>query len=148
MEKYCATLHTEGLPNMTNKWSIAMGDQDFGDLGTDRGSNSRKLLQGGFRGGPIARGFGRFSADSEKGLMPGYPITVFYRDNVPATETVQYLGKMKDVRGVSIEHFVSGDEITIGGDTWIIFSSSIKWISGVLTNTTGYQGIMYKKVTT
>lgn len=148
MEKYCATVHTEGLPNMTNKWSIAMGDQSFGDLGIDRGSNSRKLLQGGYRGGPVARAFGRFAADSEKGLMPGYPITVFYRDNVPTTETVEYLGKMKDVRGVSIEHYVSGQEITIGGDVWIIFSSSVKWVSGALTNTTGYQGIMYKKVTT
>lgn len=139
MNGYVATLHIEGLPNQTasGKWAIVWGD--IGSEGTDRGGTGRDTVQGGFRGGPVARPFARFSSNSEKGLSHFYPITLWYREGSNA----YYLGEQPDVRGVNIEFFAPGDELVIGSDTWVIFPSHRKDSTG-----TRFQGIAYKKVVT
>lgn len=146
MQLFAATMHAEGLPNQVgaSKWAVVMGDHPAADLGLDRAANARVHVVGGFRGGPIARVFGRFSADSEKGLIPMYPLAEWYWDRT--TDDVYHLGFMKDIRGMNIQYFVAGDEKTIGGETWVLFPSLIKSVSGVLLNTTGFQGIAYKKI--
>lgn len=147
-ELFCATFHAEGLPNEggSSKWAVCMGAQGSSDLGTDRASNARIHVTGGLRGGPIARDFGRFSGSSIKGLIPMYPLGMFYWDRT--TDDAYFLGFVKDVRGVNMKDFVGGDEVTVGSDTWMFFPSYFKWESGALTNTSAYQGIAYKKVTT
>lgn len=148
-ELFCATVHAEDLPNedAASKWAVHMGDQASGDLGTDRATEDRVHFTGGFRGGPIAMPFGKFSASSEKALIPAYPIGSFYWDRTDGN--AYFMGFMNDVRGVNIRHFVGGDEITIGSDTWTVFPSYFKQALGVpAAGTTGWQGIAYKKVTT
>jgi len=146
MQLYAATLRAEGLPNQdpAGKWAVVMGDHPSTDLGLDRNGEDRIHVVGGFRGGPIARAFGRFSADSEKGLIPMYPLAEWYWDRT--TGEVYHLGFMKDVRGVNIEYFVAGDEKVIGGETWILFPSLIKSVGGTLLNTSAFQGIAYRKI--
>ena len=145
-ELFCGTVHAEGLPNEggSSKWAVAMGAQGSSDLGTDRAANARIHVTGGFRGGPIARPFGRFAGDDLKGLVPMYPLGLFYWDR--STDDAYFIGYVKDVRGVHIKNFAPGDEVTVGSDTWVFFPSSSKY-SGTLSGTTGYQGIAYKKVT-
>jgi len=146
MQLFAATLHAEGLPNqdVASKWAVVMGDHPSTDLGVDRATEARIHVVGGFRGGPIARAFGRFSADSEKGLIPMYPIAEWYWDRT--TDDVYHLGFMKDVRGVNMEYFVAGDEKVIGGETWVLFPSLVKSVGGILLNTSAFQGIAYRKI--
>lgn len=148
MNPFAATFHAEGLPNEAgaSKWAVCMGDEASGSLGTDRATNARIHVTGGFRGGPIARSLGRYSADTLKGLVPMYPIGMFYWDRT--TGDAYYLGSQPAVRGCSVQHFTGGDEITMGSDTWVVFPTYVKWSSGIYTNTSTYQGIAYKKVTT
>jgi hypothetical protein len=144
----CGTIHVEGLPNEggSSKWGVIMGNQPDANLGTDRGSAARVLCPGGFRAGPVARTFGRFSANSEKGLIPLYPILVLYRDKVTAT-SFYTLGWQPDVRGVNIEFYGPGDSIEIGADTWVVFPSYRKAAtSTAAANTSGYQGVAYRVV--
>lgn len=146
MQLYAATLHAEGLPNQggSGKWAVVMGNQPSGDLGVDRASVARIHVVGGFRAGPIPRIFGRFSADSEKGLIPMYQIAAWHWDRT--TGDVRHLGFQKDTRGVNIQYFGAGDEVVIGSDTWTLFPSLIKSVGGVITNTTAFQGVAYKQV--
>jgi len=147
-EFYCATVHAEGLPNQggSGKWAVHMGDQLSTSLGNDRAAVARIQTTCGFRGGLIARGFGRFAANSEKALIPAYPIGCFHWDRTD--DAVRFLGWQKDVRGVNIQHFVGGDEVTVGSDTWVLFPSYFKQTGVTATGTTAWQGIAYKKVTT
>ena len=140
---YCASIHMEGLPNQPagSRWGIPWA----GGTGTanDRGGNVRANLQGGFRGGPQARAFGRFSGSPQDGLVPMYPITIYYDD--PSNARWYYLGYMPDVRGMNVRHFSGGDETLVGSDTWVVFPTRYKSI--VTTNgTTRNSGIAYKKV--
>lgn len=145
MELYAATVHVEGMTNQggTSKWAVAMSaSQSAILLGTDRASVARIHFIGGFRAGLIASPFGAFAGIATKAHVPMYPIMTSYFNRT--TGNVQVMGFQKDVRGVSIQNFEPEDEITIGNDTWMIFPSGQKWISGVLTSTTGYQGIAYR----
>lgn len=149
-ELFAATVHAEGLPNEggSSKWAVHMGDQASGDLGTDRATNARIHFCGGFRGGPIARPFGWFNANSEKALVPMYPIGSFYWDRTD--DSARFMGWAKDVRGVNMRYFVGGQELTVGSDTWTVFPTWFKATGpfGTTLNTSAWQGIAYKKVTT
>ena len=147
-EFFCATVHVEDLPNEggSSKWAVHMGDQGSGDLGTDRATEDRIHFTCGFRGGLLARPFGRFGADSEKALIPAYPIGSFYWDRTD--DSARFMGFMNDVRGANIRYFVGGDEVTVGSDTWVLFPSGFKQTGVSAAGTTAWQGIAYKKVTT
>jgi hypothetical protein len=140
---YAATMHCEGLPNQSgsSKWAIVWGDNT--SPGTDRGSNGRIYVQGGFRAGPVARSLGHFEAGSESGLIPMYPIACFYR----WTSEITFLGSQPDVRGVNIKHLTDAQEVVIGSDTWVMFPTHLK-SNAVDVGGTKNQGIAYKKVTT
>ena len=150
MELYVATLHCEGLPGQvaSGKYAVHMGNQASGNLGNDRQSTpiARSHFVGGHRGGPWARVLSRFEGSDLSGHLPMYPIGSMYwrRGN---SDAYGPMGVMKDVRGVSIRDYVGGQELTIGGDTWVIFPVRTKWSgSGAHTSTTDYQGIAYKKI--
>lgn len=140
MNGYVATVHAEGLPGEggSSKWGVVWGD-DGAALGNDRGGNARVQIQGGFRSGLIAPVFGRFSGATTTGLIPMYSIGCWYKRSGAAE--VYPLGWMKDVRGVNMRFFTSGQEVVIGSDTWIIFASNQK-----SSSVTDNQGIAYKKV--
>lgn len=147
MELYVATVHMAGFTNQSgsSKWGVCMSSgQSSAVLGTDRAGNARVHVLGGYRSGPIATPFGNFAGAATDGHVPQYPIAPFYYNRT--TEDVTLLGFLKDVRGCSVQHFDAGDTIVRGTDTWIMFPSGEKWVSGDLTNTTGYQGISYRVV--
>lgn len=148
MDPYCGTVHVEGFAGAaTNqKWGVCMGGSgNLASFGTDRAAVQRAIIGGGFRGGPVAAQFGRFSASSVKGLQNLYPLAIFKQHD--SDGSVLFLGTMKDVRGVSIEFWTPRDEVLIGSDTWVLFPTYKKYPgSGAVTSTSGYQGIAYKKI--
>lgn len=140
---HAATLHVEGLPSEggSSKWGVVWANN--GAQGNDRGSNVRVFIQGAYRGGPFARSLGHFSSGSASGLVPMYPLGVWYR----TSSDVYLLGFMDAVRGATIEYLTGGDEVVVGSDTWIFFPSAIKGTAQDV-GATKNQGIAYKKVTT
>lgn len=151
MEGYVATVHAEGLPNQAgaSKWAVVMSSGQpngtgAGQLGTDRAGNARAHLIGGYRGGFVASPFGSFAGITTKAHVPQYPIVVAHFDRT--TGDVRVLGSMPDVRGMSIQNFAAGDRVSRGGSDWLVFPCGEKWVSGALTNQTGYAGVSYKVV--
>lgn len=152
--QFAATLRIESLPNQaaSGKWALVWSG---GDLGTDAGNDrqtptavARGNVQGGFRAGPVAASFGRFSSAPTTGLVAMYPINLYYdAGNTP--KRWYPLGYMKDVRGIDITSFAEAQEIAVGSDTWTVFPSTFKDIDGSTANgSSRSQGIAYKKVTT
>jgi len=155
LEKHAATVYLIGMLNQPagGIYGVVMGNQSAASLGQDRQSvpKDRVHLMGGFRGGPSTLQWGMFHGNVASGLLPGYPITIFHRDVLGGTPTGDIegpLGRMPDVRGMSIRNYAGGDELVIGSDTWVVFPSFKKYPgSGSLANTSGYQGIAYRKNT-
>ena len=149
MELRVATVHIENLPGQvaSGKFAVHMGNQASGNLGNDRQAapKGREHFSGGFRGGFFARNLGRQDGSDLSGLLPMYPIVSYYWRR-GTNDIYGPMGYMKDVRGCSIKNYVGGDEVVIGGDTWVLFPSRNKWISGSHDDTTEWQGIAYKKV--
>lgn len=141
-ESRAATLHVEGLPNQVasgkwgNVWAATTGAEN------DTAGIAKVNIQGGFRGGPTAYQFARYSAGSSSGGIPLYPIELYYRD--VANFRVYYMGRMKDVRGVNIRNFAPRDTVVIGSDTWYLFPSQQKTI-GSTSQGTQNQGIAYRR---
>lgn len=150
METFVATVHLEDFPGMVanQKWQVCMGGQGNANHGLDRASIFRGIMTGGFRAGPGVLNFGEFLGSTVGGLVPGYPVNVFYRETTASPHrTHGPVGRQLDVRGVNITNFVIGDTVTIGSDTWHLFPTFRKFISGSKLDTTGHQGIMYKEIT-
>ena len=147
MEERCATLHLEGFDNQpgSGKWAVVMGNQPSANLGVDRAAVGRVHVNGGFRSGLFAPLFGQFAGTVQRGLVPMYPVVVAYW-NRTNNDVYGPLGAMQDVRGVSIKDFVAGQEITFGGDTWVVFPSHRRQDSGATAGFTARQGIAYKQV--
>ncbi len=146
---FVGTLHVSGLNDQpaSGLWALVWGDSATAP-GNDRQTvpRGRAFVQGGMRAGLAARSFGRPSSTLLSGLIPAYPIELFYRNHVPVTDEVMYLGQMPDVQGFNIANFVGGQELSVGADTWILFPT---WRNGqTSSNETREQGVMYKQVTT
>lgn len=139
-----ATIRAEGLPGQAagSRWGQVWAS--IGVLPNDTAGNAKIAVQGGFRGGPTAQVWGNFNGASDTGLVPMYPITLWYVDLT--NSRVYYLGAMADVRGVNIRNFAPKDTIAIGADTWYIFPTSIRTDNTALAENSGYQGIAYKRI--
>ncbi len=152
MEEYAATIHMEDFPGMVanQKWQVNMGAQPLANLGTDRAAVHRGVCYGGFRAGMGPLQWGEFKGSLAAGLIPGYPINIWYYDDTSGSLGVGDLygpmGRMRDVRGINIENYVLGDTKVIGSDTWHIFPSSKKATIAPFTATSMHQGIMYKEI--
>lgn len=155
IEKHAATVHITGMLNQPagSLYGVAMGAQSASALGNDRQAvpKARIHLPGGFRAGAGVLNWGPFEGNVASGLLPGYPIVLMHRDVLGGSPTNDFegpLGRMKDVRGMNIKNYAGGDELTIGSDTWVIFPSYTKGTdSGSQVGTSGYQGIVYRKIT-
>lgn len=143
---FVGTVRIESLPNQTasGRWGLTWAGA-IANTGTDRGGTAREALHGGFRGGPIARTFGRYGGAVNSGIVPIYPIGVWYDDRTLARW--YELGFMPDVGGVNVRNFAGGDEIAIGSDTWVVFPTRYK-LATLANGNTRNQGIAYRKVTT
>jgi len=143
-EQFAATLHMEGLPGMgvSEKWGQVWGST-VGQP-NDTAGNAKVIVQGGYRGGPIAHSFGVFGGSNTSGLIPSYPIGVWYRDI--ANNRAYFLGFQADVRATNMKNFAPGEEVVIGSDTWVFFPASIRTLDPI-TFSSRWLGIAYKKVT-
>lgn len=141
-----ATMHVEGLTGQggSDKWGTIRGTAATASTHVDGNGNTLAHLLGGFRGGPVARAWGGFQGSNEIGFIPMYPINAWHFDD--PNNRLRLLGTMADVRGVHIKNFSPGQEVTVGGDTWVLFPSG-KRTSDNVANRTYFQGIAYKKVT-
>jgi hypothetical protein len=143
-ESRAATLHLESLPNQVagGKWGNVWGRDNGAENDNQTVPKAKVNVQGGFRGGPTASPFGRYSAGSASGGIPMYPIELYYQD--VANSRVYYLGRMKDVRGVNIRLFAPRDVVNIGGSDWYVFPSQQKSVGSSATGTNN-QGIAYRR---
>lgn len=144
-ERRAATMRISGMPNQPggSVWGQVWG-ADGSTIPDDTASNAKINIQGGFRSGPIARALGWVKAGTTSGLIPGYPIALWWNDEV--NDFVYFLGYMANVRGVNIETIAPGQEVVIGSDTWVFFPTAQKTlVTG--SNRSYHQGLMYKKVT-
>jgi hypothetical protein len=141
-ESRAATLHLEGLPNQvaSGRWGQVWGATTGAQ--TDTGGIAKVNIQGGFRGGPTAAYFGRYSAGSSSGGIPMYPVELYYRD--VANSRVYYLGYQPDVRGLNIRNFAVREIVTIGSDQWYTFPSQQKTVGNTGPGTNN-QGIAYRR---
>lgn len=149
MEIYVATIHVEGLVNQVSggKYAVHMGAQGSGNLGSDRQGSpkARTHFVGSFRAGPHARQLSRFDGSDLSGHVPFYPMVTMHWERSTGN-FYGPMGYMKDVRGASIRYYSAGDEIVVGDDTWVIFPTRSRWISGSYAGTSEYQGIVYRKI--
>lgn len=144
---YAATVRMENLPGQAagTRWGLSWADVT---PGTDRGGNARYNIQGGFRGGPVAAGFGRFLTTPTTGLTAMYPINLYYdRGLVSGVRQWYPMGYMADVRGIDIQNYTEGTELTVGSDIWIPFAANYRQ-TVTANGATQTAGIAYKKVTT
>jgi hypothetical protein len=153
-ELWNATIQVEDIPASpaNGLWAVHLANIAGGTggnnwlLGQDRQAAPVDRIQcvGGFRAGQFAKMLGQFRGTVTQGLISAYPIVTVNSDRND-TDTFYMLGQMKGVRGISLANFSSQDTVDIAGDTWHIFPTRTKGESGSLTNTTGWQGIMYKE---
>lgn len=138
-----STIHLEALPGMAgaSKWGEISGNSVAPS--NDPAGNARVLVRGGFRGGPVGRQFGFYSGGNTSGLIPMYPIGIYYRNL--ANSNCYWLGYQPAVRGINVRSFTPKQEITIGADTWTVFPVSERTLSAT-ANRTYFQGIAYKKI--
>lgn len=141
-----ATIHAEGLPGMggSQKWGQVWAGNGALTLPDDTAAQAKIDVQGGFRGGPIARNFGWIPKGATDGLIPTYQIALFYRNR--SNGNVYFLGTQPDVRGINIRHFAAAEEVTIGSDVWVIFPMQLRTLTAVAQRTY-YSGIAYRKLT-
>jgi hypothetical protein len=143
-----ATIHAEGLPHQgaSEKWLAGLGgvsadgDVDF----QDTSGQDKRIAFGGARGGPIMWPLGNFRSDISTGHIPLIPMAIFTRDFT--NEFAYFLGQIADVRAVNMFNFASGQEVTIGSDTWVLFPQARRTEDNVFSRTY-YAGLAYKKVT-
>lgn len=139
-----ATLHLEDFPGQPvgSKWGNVTGAD--ADPLNDTGGTGRTNVIGGHRGSMVSRMFAHFSAGNTSGLIPMVPVDVWQLDRT--ANRIVYLGHVEDVRGVNIDDFAAGQEVTIGSDVWVLFPTSKK--STVNDTDRSYNaGIAYRKVT-
>jgi len=139
-----ATVHMEGLPDqLTSKWGHVWG-REATDPPTDSALNIKNFVQGGFRSGPASRVFGAYSGSGAVGNVSLTPVDCFFGDK--ANNRAYFLGSMPDVRSVNMRNFNPAQTVSIGGDDWLMFPTTIRSLS-TPSLSSGVQGIAYKKVT-
>lgn len=143
-----ATMRAVGLPGQggSEKWLQIAGHTSMGSSANwnDSAGETKRLCSGGFRSGIFATHLGNFIADPTTGFLPMYSLGLLYLDDV--NSHVYYLGSMPDVRGITMQNLVGGQEITIGSDTWVVFPTGRRGTPNVNFRTY-FQGVAYKKVT-
>ncbi len=144
------TLYVTGLPGQdaASKWGHCVYyNTDDGDIGTDRASNSRIRISGGFRCGPAITLFGHYLPNLANGFIPIIPIETFYMRGDGADDGVYYLGRIPNVGHIHLHGIDPAQELSVGGDTWIAFPMVRKSNVGGDNQESKNAGIIYKKVT-
>mgnify|MGYP006921967901 FL=1 len=141
---FSPTLHIEGFPDqdVAGKWG-EVGAGLESSQGTDTAGELRYKIQGGYRGGPLMRFFGQFPTNRSSGYINTIPISLFGCHLGSTPNRIRRLGEQPDVRGIVLEGIATGEQITIGSETWVCFPSVKKGETTDL-GVTLYQGVAYR----
>jgi hypothetical protein len=147
IEDYANGESWDGSPQPV--WHANMVTDQPGSQGDGLGLVQPALRSYGGSGHPQAciMGIGPSQFD---GYVPLYPNFVMSKDVDVTPDTMRLIGYVKDTYTVNIRGFEPGEEITIGGDTYVVFPQIRKTIPNPADNTaqSGSVGYAYKKVTT
>lgn len=141
------SLHVEGLPGMggSEKWAVVFGGTPS-TAGTDRAGENRVVAIGTARGGLWTHSLAWIRGSVLNVYIPLIPIEVMYRDTSTSPDTAYLLGRAPDLAIVNMNNFNNGDEISVGSDTWKIFSWVKKQFLQANTEESWNAGIAYKKI--
>lgn len=145
-----ATIHAEGLPGETvaQKWGTFMPRATgLTSYAVDRAGEYQRIFWGGCPGGLVGYMFGTKPANSGDGFLPLTANAVFYRNTAAAPDAVYFMGHQPDVRSLNMRNYSPKDEITIAGDTWVIFPAVRKQFLGIVEESRNF-GVAYKKIVT
>ena len=149
-QNMAATVHAEGMPNQngSSKWGVCGWGMlsTLPDPANDRAGNPRYWIQGGFRDGPVIEQYGWASPSLNDGFIPMMPIELFWADkDAVGGRAMYYIGKAPYVAHIQHEGIIVAQEITVGGDDWIVFPAVRKKYEQDDTEESWNMGIMYKK---
>lgn len=146
--KRLATIHAEGLPNQpaASKWGTFASLADLNASWSDRAGEFQVRFQGGAPGGPLAAVFNNVPSNSGDGFLPMTPVAVWYRDTVATPDNIYFMGFQKDVRTLNTKNIAASTEVSVAGNTWVVFPSVRRQDLGA-TDESENLGIAYKKVT-
>lgn len=142
-----ATLHIEDFADQTGDEKWALFSVSTEPAGTDRAGEDRKCVVGGWRGSFWGRWLAWISYSSPNAYKPFVPIPVVYYDRAAAPDTWRWIGEQPDVAVMNMRAFTAGQEVTIGGDTWMVFPLVRKQYLQVDTEESWMAGMAYKKIT-
>jgi hypothetical protein len=142
-------LHIEGFPNQVTggKWGLVGGTTTEASTGLDRSGKSRLCIMGGFRKSWWLNALNWLRSDALSGLINLVPIPIFYRQTDLTPNAYRLLGFMHNVYHIQMAAYEDEDEITIGSNTYKIFSMVRKRYEGDAAEESMNAGIAYKKVT-
>lgn len=115
---------------------------------TDSAGNPRAQLIGTSREGIEARSSGGLSGSASTGVIPTWPLAVYWVDPSSAQTIAaakQLLGYVPGVRRLSVKNLEPGQEFALGTETWIAFPISIRTTASVDFRTF-FAGVAYRKV--
>lgn len=139
-----ATLHMEGVADQggSEKWGAFFASSSTGN---DTAGETRRQLYGGGRGGGYIRQLGHIRGSADSAYTPILPIPVMYHDTSQTPDKWIYLGQQPNVGFVNIANFEAGDEITLGGETWVVFPWVRKQYLKNDTQESWNAGVAYRK---
>jgi hypothetical protein len=145
-QSFLASLHAEALTeeDANTKWLLCWAGGI--PAGNDRQSTprARGWALGGTRSGLTMYPFARYFATPLQGLIPLTPINIYHPWRTTTTRTSR-LGTIPNARMVNMRHFVGGQELVIGSETWVVFPAREKGVGATTGHGTRNQGIAYRK---
>lgn len=140
-----ATIHIEGLPDQvaSGKWAVVWASTNAGN---DRGGTGRMNILGGVRDGFLANAMNGFQANPNNGFIPMCPIQCYYRLTAGSPLKFRFLGSQPDVRIINMAFINTGEEFTVGGQTWKVFPWIAKNTLPASQEGSGNLGIAYRKI--
>ncbi len=142
-----ATMHIEGMSFMDANTKWGNFSSTTGSPGTDTAGEVRIPLFGSSRSGLWTYALSWMRTSVLNAYKPLIPINVLYRLATTTPDVVMILGTQPDVAIVGLGSLSPGDELTVGGDTWLVFPWVRKQNLGVDTEESENAGIAYKKIT-
>lgn len=140
-----ATVHLEGFPGQpgAGKYGVVWNGTSAGN---DGDGNARESIIGGLREGFWMNALGWLRGNPNNGFVPLIPITLYHRRTSTTPDQYRKLGDMPDARYVNVFHFATGEEFTVGSDTWKVYPWTRKNNLQAGVEGSGNLGIAYKKI--
>lgn len=142
-----ATMHMEGFEDQggSEKWVVFSGATV--PAGTDRSGETRRTVASGWRGGLWGGYLAWMRYSTPNAHKPFMPMPIIYVDKAASPDTWRWIGQQPDVCVMNMGSFTSGQEVTIGTDTWMVFPLVKKQYTLGDVEESWMSGIAYKKIT-